>query len=164
MIEAVIFDLDGTLMDLPIDYSKLFEEFSKIMKTPIGHPITRAISKLDSHIKEEIFKVWDKAELAVLKSTTPRTEGVNFYKQFSPKPKALVTMQGEAFVRSVLEPLGLRFDFIFTREKSLDRVKQLKLAAQKLDVQFQNILFIGNTGDDELAAKKVGCHFQGVKP
>ena len=46
MIEAVIFDLDGTLIDLPIDYSKLFEEFSKIMKTTIAHPITRAISKL----------------------------------------------------------------------------------------------------------------------
>ena len=29
MIEAVIFDLDGTLVDIPINYERLFEEFKK---------------------------------------------------------------------------------------------------------------------------------------
>jgi HAD superfamily hydrolase (TIGR01549 family) len=163
LIEAVIFDLDGTLIDLPIDYAKLLEKFRRITKTDITHPITKAISRLDDHAKEKVFKAWDKAELAVLNDITPKTEGINLYKQFSPKPKGLVTMQGKAFVQSVVELLGLRFSFIFTRENSLSRIEQLKLAAQKLGVQFPNVLFIGNTEDDELAAKRVGCKYRGVK-
>jgi HAD superfamily hydrolase (TIGR01549 family) len=163
LIEAVIFDLDGTLIDLPIDYAKLLEEFRKITKNDITHPITRAISRLDNHVKKRVFEVWDRAELALLNDITPRTEGMNLYKQFSPKPKGLVTMQGKAFVQSAVRPLGLRFSFIFTRENSLERIEQLKLAAQKLNVQFPSILFIGDTRDDERAAKKVGCQYRGVK-
>jgi HAD superfamily hydrolase (TIGR01549 family) len=163
VIAAVIFDLDGTLIDLPIDYTKLLEEFRKITKTDITHPITKAISRLNDHTKEKVFEAWDKAEFNVLNDVTPKTEGMNLYKQFSPKPKGLVTMQGKAFVQDLLEPLGLRFDFIFTRENSLDRAEQLKLAAKKLGVQFPSVLFIGNTEDDELAAKKAGCQYRGVK-
>jgi phosphoglycolate phosphatase-like HAD superfamily hydrolase len=52
---------------------------------------------------------------------------------------------------------------VITREDSLSRVEQLKIAAEKLAVQTQNILFIGNTNEDMLAAKTVGCQFMRVK-
>jgi FMN phosphatase YigB (HAD superfamily) len=51
---------------------------------------------------------------------------------------------------------------ILTREDSLSRVEQLKIAAEKLGVQMQNILFIGNANEDILAAKTVGCQFTRV--
>jgi len=68
-------------------------------------------------------------------------------------------MQGKALVQKVLERLGLSFDFVVTREYCLDRGEQLKIAAEKLRTSVQNILFIGNTDDDFLAAKTVGCQF-----
>jgi phosphoglycolate phosphatase-like HAD superfamily hydrolase len=51
---------------------------------------------------------------------------------------------------------------VITREDSLSRVEQLKIAAEKLGAQMQNILFIGNTNEDVLAAKTVGCQFMRV--
>jgi len=163
LIKAVIFDLEGTLIHLPIKYERLFREFSKIMKTTDIRPLAQKISKLDEKTKKEIFEVWDKAELEVSADATAKNEGITLYKKFLGKPKALVTLQGKALVQKVLERLDFSFSFVVTRERCLSRVEQLKIAAEKLGTPFQNILFVGNTDDDLLAAEKVGCQFLRVK-
>ena len=159
MIESVIFDLDGTLINLPINYEKLFEEFSKTMKTANVRPLTKIIPKLDEKTKKKLFEVWDKAELEALANMTVNGGGIALYKKFLDKPKVIVTMQGKALVQKVLESLDLSFNFVITREYCLDRAEQLKIAAEKLSTSVQNILFIGNIDDDFLAAKTVGCQF-----
>jgi HAD superfamily hydrolase (TIGR01549 family) len=163
LIEAVIFDLDGTLIQLSIDYEKLFQEFRKIMKVSNLHPLVETVSKLDDKTRKEVFKVWDKAELAALAKMTVNDEGIKIYKKFPQKPKALITVQGKALVKAALERLELSFNVIFTREDSVNRVEQLKNAAQKLGTRIQNVLFVGNTENDFLAAKKVNCQFLRVK-
>lgn len=162
MIDAAVFDLDGTLVNLPIDYEELFQEFSRIMKKEDIHPVTETISRLDGETREKIFAVWSKAENAALKGMTINDEGMALYKRHLTKPKALVTMQGRELVLRILKSLDLSFDLIVTREDSLDRVNQLRTAAQSLKVRFQNLLFIGNTEGDLLAAEKVKCQFQRV--
>jgi len=163
LIEAVIFDLDGTLIQLPIDYEKLFQRFRKIIKVSNLHPLADTVSKLDDKKRKEVFEVWDKAELAALAKMAINDEGIEIYKRFQQKPKALVTMQGKALVKAALERLELSFNAIFTREDSLSRVEQLKNAAQKLGTRIQNVLFVGNTENDFLAAKKVNCQFLRVE-
>lgn len=163
MTETVIFDLDGTLVNLPVDYEKLFQEFCKIAKTDNIQPVTKTVSRLNKKTKEKIFEVWDEAELAALKNMTIRNEGMTLYKKFSQKPKALVTMQGKALVQNILNSLNLSFNFVVTREDSLDRAEQLKIAAQRLGVRLQNVLFIGNTKGDHIVSKKVKCQFLRVR-
>jgi len=159
MIKAVIFDLDGTLIQLPLDYEKLFQEFSRIMKTGNVRPLAETISKLKEETRTKVFKVWDEAELAAATGIIVNDEGIAIYKKFSEKPKALVTMQGQALVKNILGALGLSFNSVITREWSLDRSEQLRIAAQCLKASLQNILFIGNTDEDFLAAKTVECQF-----
>ena len=163
MIEAVIFDLDGTLVQLPIDYEKLFIEFKKIMHADNVHPLVDAVSRLDKDTREQVFKVWDKAELAASAKMTVNGEGMKIYRNFSQKPKALVTMQGRTIVKNILTQLKLSFNIIVTREDSLNRTEQLKNGAEKLKTQFQNILFVGNTENDSLAAEKIGCQFLRIR-
>jgi len=159
LIAAVIFDFDGTLINLPIDYNKLFQEFSQIMGISDIQPITRTIPKLDAKTKTRIFEVWERAEIAVLKDKTLNNEGMALYEKYSEKPKALVTMQGKTLVRKALGPLGLSFNIVVTREDNLDRVAQLEIALQKLGTRFENLLFIGNTEGDFNAAQQVKCQF-----
>jgi phosphoglycolate phosphatase-like HAD superfamily hydrolase len=159
LIKAVILDLDGTLVHLPINYDKLFHEFSKLMKIENLRPLAKTILKLDEETKKKVFDVWDKAELEALPNMKVNDEGIILYNKFSKKPKALVTMQGKTLVKSLLEHLALSFDFIITRENCLDRTKQLKVATDRLKIPTQNILFIGNTDDDLRAAKITGCQF-----
>jgi len=163
LIEAVIFDLDGTLIHLPIDYDRLFREFGSIMKTDNVRPLTKTVSRLDEKTKKQLFKAWDRAEVKALAHMTTNDEGTALYKKYSKKPKALVTMQGKALVKTVLEHLGLSFDLVITRENCLDRAEQLKTAAEKLRTSLPNILFIGNTDEDRLTAKMVSCQFLRVR-
>jgi HAD superfamily hydrolase (TIGR01549 family) len=159
MIEAVIFDLDGTLIQIPINYEALFQEFKKIMKTDKIRPLTKTISKLGEKKRKEVFKVWDKFELLTLTEAKKISMGSVIYDEFSKKRKALVTMQGKVFVQNILKRFNWLFDYIITREDSLDRSKQLTIAVKKLNTQFQNVLFVGNTEEDDLHARKVGCKF-----
>ena len=159
MIEAVIFDLDGTLIQIPINYEALFQEFKKIMKTDKIRPLTKTISKLGEKKRKEVFKVWDKFELLTLTEAKKISRGSVIYDEFSKKRKALVTMQGKVFVQNILKRFNWLFDYIITREDSLDRSKQLTIAVKKLNTQFQNVLFVGNTAEDDFHARKVGCKF-----
>ena len=163
MTEAVIFDLDGTLINLPIDYEKLFREFSEIAKIDDLHPITEIVSKLDEKTKKKVFKIWDKTEASAWREGTIKKEGMTLYKKFSKEPKALVTMQGKTLVQNIIKSLKLSFDVLVTREDSLDRTEQLKMAARKLGVSLRDILFIGNTEGDSVAAKNLKCQFLRVE-
>jgi HAD superfamily hydrolase (TIGR01549 family) len=161
--EAVIFDLDGTLIDLPIDYEKLFREFSETAKIDGVHPVTKIVSQLDEKTRKKVFKIWDKTEASAWKEGTVKREGMTLYEKFSREPKALVTMQGKTLVQKTIKSLKLSFDVVVTREDGLDRTEQLKIAARKLGVSLRDILFIGNTEGDSAAAKNVECRFLRVE-
>ena len=159
MTKAVIYDLDGTLVNLPIDYNTLFQKFGKIMKTNKIRPLTTTVSKLDEKTKGKVFKVWERIELKAFENMANNKEGIEHYKKSLKKPKALVTMQGRAVTQKIIEQLNLSFDTIITRENSLNRAEQLETAAKKLGIPTNDILFIGNTDEDENAARKTKCDF-----
>jgi HAD superfamily hydrolase (TIGR01549 family) len=164
LIEAVIFDLDGTLITLPLNYEEeLLPRFSKVTEIENMHPLTEKISKLDPKKKEKVFEIWNEAERKALEKMTVSNKGKTLYNKHLDKPKALVTLQGKPVVKNILENLDLHFDFIVTREDSLHRTEQLQIALRKLRKPAQNVLFIGNTTGDSVAAKAVGCQFLRVE-
>ena len=46
MIKAVVFDLDGTLLDLPIDYPSLYEKFKQLMGVDEVRPILKTVAQI----------------------------------------------------------------------------------------------------------------------
>ena len=163
MTFAVVFDLDGTLVNLPIDYEKLFQEVREIAKISDVHPITKTIAKLDAKTKEEVFKVWDRIEAIAWQQGTVKKAGISIYNKFSKEPKALVTMQGKTLTRNIIDTLKLSFNVVVTREDSLDRAEQLRIAARKLNASPKDVLFIGNTEGDSTAAMVVESQFLRVE-
>jgi phosphoglycolate phosphatase-like HAD superfamily hydrolase len=163
VIKAVIFDLDGTLVNLPINYSELFQEFSRIAGIPKVQPITRLLSEVNTKTRTAIFEVWDRAELVAWEKATIIQEGARLYKKYLKKPRVLITMQGRAITELITKELNLSFIWVITREDSYDRIQQLQIAIHKLNTPSRQILFVGNTDGDSEAAKAVGCRFLRVK-
>ncbi|MBX5327004.1 MAG: HAD family hydrolase [Candidatus Bathyarchaeia archaeon] len=163
MIEAAIFDLDGTLVNLPIDYEGLYAEFKKITGKPCVEPVTKTIAELNPTLKKRVFETWTNMEFAALPRMTIVEEGMTLYQQYRNLPRALVTMQGKKTVQRILEALTLSFNVIITREDSLDRITQIKMAMERLRLKPENVIVIGDRETDKTAAETVGCKFKMVK-
>jgi phosphoglycolate phosphatase-like HAD superfamily hydrolase len=125
-------------------------------------PLVDTLARIDGKTRQEVFAVWDKAELSVARSSTVCNQGSLLYNQFKNKPNALVTLQGKKTVDVICESFGFQFDVIVTREDSIFRSEQLKMAIQKLEASVSDVLFVGNADTDEAAAKAVGCQFRRV--
>lgn len=162
-IEAAIFDLDGTLVNLPINYEALYIEFKKIMGTRNIEPITYTVAALNETLRRKVFKTWTTAESNVLPKMTIMKEGRKLYQQYEKIPRALMTMQGKKTVEKILNIVHLSFQVMITREDSLDRTKQVRLAVEKLRLKPENVIVIGDRETDKTAAEKVGCEFKMVK-
>jgi HAD superfamily hydrolase (TIGR01549 family) len=160
---ATVFDLDGTLACLPINWEELFEQIKSIMHVDVIRPLVDVVSRTDEKTRNEIFAAWDTAELAIFERVTTCSEGMKLYQESKDKPKALVTLQGKKVVEIIKERFGLSFDVIVTREDSLSRSQQLTIVSRKLKVPIKEILFVGNADSDEAAAKKVGCLFLRIR-
>jgi HAD superfamily hydrolase (TIGR01549 family) len=156
---ATVFDLDGTLACLPINWEELFEELKGIMHVNVIRPLVDIVSRVDEKTRKEVFAAWDIAELAIFEKVTTCGEGMKLYQESEGKPKALVTLQGMKVVKIIMERFRLSFDAVVTREDSLSRAEQLAIVSEKLKIPVKEILFIGNADSDEAAAKKVGCQF-----
>jgi len=162
-IKATIFDLDGTLVNLPIRYEALYEEFKKITGIQTIEPITKTVAALNRALRGKVFDTWTAAELDVLPEMTIVKEGIKLYEQYQNLPRALVTMQGTKTVEKILNISHLSFQVIITREDSLDRPTQIRLAVKKLGLKPEDVIVIGDRETDQTAAEKVGCKFMMVK-
>lgn len=164
MTLAFIFDLDGTLVDLPINYWAMFADFKQIMGVEEVRPILKTVAEItDLQTRKRVFDTWERYEMAVLQKTIVHEEGMRIYKAHTAELKALVTMQSRKATKAILEKFKMNFNAIVTREDSFSRTEQLKMAMQKLNVSPRDVLFVGNMDNDEEAAKAAGCQFKRVK-
>ena len=161
---AIIFDLDGTLVSLPIDYSALYTEFRKILGIKSIEPLTKTVAALNGVVREKVFDTWTRAEFKILPKMAIVKEGIKLYEQYSQAPKALITMQGRKTAEKILRSLNLTFQVVITREDSLDRAAQIRLALEKLESKPEDVLMIGDREADKRAAESIGCNFRIVNP
>ncbi len=165
-IGAYIFDLDGTLISLPVSWDELREELRKVTGTRLEfRPFFKDVETVLSQHPDkraEIFALIDGYEVDALTWAKLNDGAGEALASISSKVKvALVTMQGRRACDRVLDNLGLRphFRSTFTREDSLDRAEQLKMAARSIAPYEGKLVFVGDRINDLVAARKVGVGF-----
>ena len=161
-IKLVIFDLDGTLVKIPIDYANMYSKLRELLGLKLDIIPLRLIKEItedNEELRKKIFKILDDAEAEAVSNIIINPEIEAIRKKFKDFKKVLVTMQGLNTVKAIIPKIGMRFDFIITREDSLDRFTQLKMALKRFKINAEHALFIGDRKHDENCARKLGCKF-----
>ncbi|MDV3244186.1 MAG: HAD hydrolase-like protein [Nitrososphaerales archaeon] len=161
--ENFIFDLDGTLFTIPIDWAAVRRELATLIQEPIeGTPLFLRLQQVISgrpSLKESIFAVVESHELRAVASAKPMPGAVDLlYSLFEVSKLALVTLQGRRACDEILRrhKLADLFEAVITREDSLDRALQLEAALNRLGIRPRAALFAGDRLNDVVCARRVG--------
>jgi len=154
-LKCAIFDMDGTVVDVPYDWKKIKEE----LKTG-GRPILTHIQGLCEPDKSEKWAILEKYEgdatrKAVLKKGIK--DLLRFLRDKDLKT-ALVTNNSQKNVQYIIGKFDLFFDLILSREKGLWKPSGAPFLAviKAFKLKKEECLVIGDTFFDIEAAKDVG--------
>ena len=164
MIELIIFDLDGTLIKLPVRYdflrNELRDNFS-IQGESFLIPMILEKTQDNNKVKREAFELICKEECNAIDGLEIHESAIEVIKEIHSKNKkiALVTLQCERAANQILDIMGIKDLFlnVFTRDDYTDRYEQIIKTMNKFDSTADNTLMIGDRINDFDSAEKAGC-------
>ena len=165
MIKGIIFDLDGTLVELPIDNEKVQENLQKYFGTSKNFkPLIPTIIELSGNDPVKIknsFEIICKEEILAsenYKLMDNAIEILNFLKS-EHLFLCLITMQCRDALNNVLQTMQISdlFDSIISRDESFDRQEQIEISLNNIGIDPSQVLMIGDRIHDIKSAKNAGC-------
>ena len=154
-LEGVIFDLDGTVVDVPYNWPRIREELGAG-----GVPILSYLASLEEPEKTEKWQLLEKYEdeatgKAALKKGMPQL--LDFLTRKSIK-KALVTNNSRENVDFLLKKFHLEFDCVICRESGMWKPSGAPLIAalKELGIEKDMCCVVGDSHFDARAAKEAG--------
>ncbi len=155
-IEAVIFDMDGTLVDSRYDWRAIRAELG--VEAP---SLIDALNGLDSPQREAKWRRLAEIERQATAVATVKegaAELLAFLRQRRLKT-ALVTNNSAENAAALLRRFGLAFDLVLTRDDGLWKPSGAPVAeaARRLGVAPKRCLKVGDSHFDVAAAREAGC-------
>ena len=164
MIVLIIFDLDGTLIKLPVRYEFLRNELRdkfNIQGESFLIPMILEKTQGSNKVKRDAFELICKEECNAIDGLEIHESAIEVIKEIHSKNKkiALVTLQCERAANQILDIMGIKDLFlnIFTRDDCTDRYEQIINTMKKLDSTADKTLVIGDRINDFDSAEKAGC-------
>ena len=167
MIKAIIFDLDGTLVRLPVKYDKVYDYLKQLFSTnenfqPLIPSIIKNANKDKTKLNEAFEFLCKQEEIGLdhLEIIDHSIEILNYF-HVRDCTICLVTMQCRRVAEKVLAKMGISsiFSSTITRDENHDRLEQIKQTITQLNLSPQNILMVGDRIHDMECAKKAGCQY-----
>ncbi len=154
-LQCVIFDMDGTVVDVSYDWKRIKEELMTR-----GKPILAYLSSLKEPERSEKWKVLEKYENEATQNARLKKgmrEFLNYLSVHEVK-KALVTNNSQKNVSSLLKKFDLVFDLILSRESGLWKPSGAPFleVLKKLELQREECCVVGDSHFDVKAANDAG--------
>ena len=165
MSKCIIFDLDGTLIKLPIRYELIQKKLKELFKTESEFtPLIPSIiehSSNNQNLLDSAFELLCDEELIACEYLE-EIEGVQeligdiLSKNYT---ISLVTMQCKKVAEIILEKINMseKFSSVITRDDSTERFTQIKKTCELLNFVSSDVTVIGDRINDINSAKKAGC-------
>lgn len=164
-IELFMFDFDGTLVNLPINWEKLKEDLRRLLRSKSSlvplFPSIEAITKDNRELREKAWKLIEEYELKAIRGIKPDFEMVELFNKLKTKGYRIVllTLQGKIPIEKALKKLKLQgfFDHIITREETINREKQIEEMLKLSNVKPSQAVVVADRLHDISTASRMGC-------
>ena len=165
MSKCIIFDLDGTLVNLPVRYELIQKKLKELFNTESEFtPLLPSIIEQadgNQNLIDTAFELLCDEEL-IASECLEQIEGSQeliddiLSKNYT---ISLVTMQCKKVAEIILEKINFseKFSSVITRDDSTDRYIQIKKTYELLDFVSSDVIMIGDRIHDIDSAKKAGC-------
>ena len=165
MIKGIIFDLDGTLVHIPIRYDIIFDKLKILFDTKdefkplIPTILTKA--KNDANLIQQAFDLICDEETNAANNFEIIDNAIEILDHFKNEnfSLGLVTMQCKKAAKLVLDSMNIlnHFSSMITRDDSFERTIQIKKSVEFLSLSPHEVVVIGDRIHDVNSAKQVGC-------
>lgn len=166
----MIFDFDGTIVNLSCDWNGLKEKLSsiclnqyklKIDFSPLNKGIMQIMPKLSSREQKRIYRLIEQYELEGIKITTPILPTLDFIKKNRHKAKAVLSANAHKAIIAGLKNLKLKsqFGLIIGREDVKNQKPHPEGFFRIMDyfkLRPQEAVFIGDRDTDFALGRMVG--------
>jgi len=159
-IKLVVFDLDGTIARLDVDWEQLKKELHEYFRDyygfesdfiPLDKELERVGEELSGDALKEAYKIVEKYELEKIENFTPIEESLELIKELKNKGKilAIFSTNTRKVIEQVLVGMGIReyFDIIVGKEDVRGHKPDpegLILIKNKANVKTNEMCFIGD--------------------
>ena len=165
MVKGVIFDLDGTLIQLPVRYDLLRDQLRRLFQS--RSDFFQLIPSIVDHAKGDptmVRKAFDlicaeevlgTSKIVVIKGALDLLQQLKSDNQIL----GLVTLQCRKAARHIISNVGMDglFSSILTRDESHDRLDQIEKTLESLGLLPAETIVVGDRLNDVEAAKRAGC-------
>ena len=155
LIECVIFDMDGTVVDVAYDWKRIKQE----LETQ-GQPILSYIQNLEEPERSKKWTILEKYEAEATAQATLKEGMESFLDMLRAKKvkTALVTNNSRKNVDYLLGKFRLKFDLVLSREAGLWKPSgaPFLFVLEKLNIEKKLCCVVGDSHFDVKAAKDAG--------
>jgi HAD superfamily hydrolase (TIGR01549 family) len=154
-VRAIIFDLDGTVVETPYDWAHIREELGTKGVSILTY--LRALAEPERSLKWNILKKYEDAATHKAKLK----KGIRPFFTFLARRKikrALVTNNSRKNVRFLLKKFNLKFDWVISRERGLWKPSGAPFleVLRRLKIKKEECWVVGDSQFDIKAAKEAG--------
>ena len=159
-VRHIIFDLDGTLVRIPVPWKQVYNRLSALLGYRVTSIVALYAKIWKSNEYDVVSRIVEEYELSAIDNIEVLDNSPEIIKRLSEKyTLSLVTLQSTKVMDKILNKLGISsfFRAKISRNVSPIRYEQILKAVNITNIPTRNTLVVGDLLNDVESAIKAGC-------
>ena len=159
-LRNLIFDLDETLVLLPVDWSMVYRDIGRLLGREVASFAATLPMLWDSDMYWKVSRLVEEYELKSLDRLVVLDDSPSIVRKLGDRYRLSITsLQSRKVIERVLHIMGVRelFDILVSREDRPTRREQIRLVLTAGGYEASETMMVGDRVDDVVSALENGC-------